>query len=205
MSGTSSNMRLVLERRKGQRDQILKELERSEADNKRLYLEALYCEEAQVIIINVAKITQEELEYHIGELVTLALASVFDNPYQFGAEFVQRRNRTECDLFFLRNGARIDPLSASGGGAVDVASFALRMSLWSLANPRTRNTVIEDEPLKWLKGLDLPEKGAVMRKEISEKLGVQLICISHIPEQMAGADQLIEVKLRNGVSQVTIN
>jgi hypothetical protein len=166
---------------------------------------SIYCEEAQTIIINVASVTQQELEYHIGELVTLALASVWDDPYQFGVEFVQRRNRTECDMFFIRNGKRIDPLTASGGGAVDVASFALRMSLWSLANPRTRNTVIEDEPLKWLKGLDLPEKGAVMRKEISDKLGVQLISISHIPDQIDGADQRIEVKLRNGVSQVSIN
>jgi len=204
MSGIRE-MRLELERRKGQRDQILKDLEQVEEDNKALYLLSIYCEEAQTILIEVAKITQTELEYHIGELVTLALASVWDDPYQFGVEFVQRRNRTECDLFFIRNGKRIDPLTASGGGAVDVASFALRMSLWSLANPRTRNTVIEDEPLKWLKGLDLPEKGAVMRKEISERLGIQLISVNHIPEQIEGADQRIEVKLRNGQSYVAIN
>lgn len=207
------DFRKELERRKGQRDQVLNDLETAEAEAKTLFLEAVYCEEAQTILIEVAKLTQEELEYHISEMVTLAMAAVFDNPYELDVEFVQRRNRTECDLNFMRNGKIADPLGSSGGGAVDVACFALRVALWSLPEKgaRTRNVIIEDEPLKWLKGGSLPEKGALMRKEISEKLGVQLISISHIPDQIEGADQRIEVKLRRGakdgfdVSRVTIH
>ncbi|NIU00181.1 MAG: hypothetical protein GWN01_04340, partial [Nitrosopumilaceae archaeon] len=51
-----------------------------------------------------------------------------------------------------------------------------------------------DEPLKWLKGGDLPIKGSHMIKEISKKLGIQIIMISHSPELIEGADRVFEVK-----------
>ena len=160
-------------------------------------------EQAQVVIQNVAQQTQEELKYHVSELVTLALAAVFDDPYEFEMEFVQKHNQTECNLWFVRDGERIDPLEASGGGAVDVACFALRVCLWSLQNPKNNEVLILDEPLKWLKGGDLPEKGMRMIKEVSEKLGLQVLMISHIPDQIESADAVHSITLRKGVSFVT--
>lgn len=191
-----------MERKKGRRDQILKNLEICEQDLKKWRRQAMYGEEAQLIIQTVAQQTQEQLNYHISELVTLALASVFEDPYEFKPEFVQRRGRTECDLWFVRDGVRIDPMSASGGGAVDVAAFALQVAMWSLRRPHTRNVLILDEPLKWLKGGDLPEKGALMIKEISNRLNLQIIMVSHIPDQIEGSDRIINVKLKQGKSIV---
>lgn len=205
MASSIQQLRQELERRKGQRDQIQQDIVRSEESVRKLILQARYCEEAQVIIQNIAQLTQSELEYHISELCTLALAAVFEDPYKLEVEFVQRRGRTETDLWFVRGDSKIDPMSASGGGAVDVASFALRVSLWSLARPRTRNVLILDEPLSWLKGGDLPEKGMLMIKEISERLGLQVIMISHIPEQVQGSDLRINVSMQQGVSHVTVN
>lgn len=198
-----SNALKVLEQRKGQRKQVLDDLKKSQDKIDGLILTARYCEEAQVIIQNVAQVTQQELEYHVGELVTLALAAVFDDPYELSVEFIQRRGRTETDLWFVRGDAKVDPLSASGGGAVDVASFALRVALWSLAPKKTRPVLVLDEPLKFLKGGELPEKGARMIKEISERLGIQIIMISHIPDQIEGADFRIHVGIKNGISRVT--
>lgn len=191
-----------MERKKGQRDQVLKSLEVCEQDLRKWRRQAMYAEEAQLIIQTVAQQTQQQLKYHISELVTLALASVFEDPYEFEPEFVQRRGRTECDMWFVRNGVRIDPMDSSGGGAVDVAAFALQVALWSIGNPRARNVLIQDEPLKWLKGGDLPEKGARMIKEISTRLYLQIIMVSHIPDQIEGADKVINVKLKQGKSVV---
>jgi len=197
--------RNILEQRKGHRDRIIEDLKQSEEQVRKFILQARYCEEAQTIISTIAQLTQQELEYHTGELVTLAMAAVFEDPYKLEVEFVQRRGRTETDLWFVRGDSKIDPMSASGGGAVDVASFALRVALWSLARPRTRNVLILDEPLHFLKGGDLPEKGALMMKEISDRLGLQIIFISHIPDQIEGADRRIHVSIQQGVSHVTVN
>lgn len=196
------DLRKAFEQRVGQKKQLDSYIE---AATKRLAdaeEELIACEKAQVIIQQVAQITQEELKYHISELVTFALAAVFDDPYEFEVEFVQKRNQIECDLWFVRDGNRIKPIDASGGGAVDVASFALRVCLWSLRNNKTRNTLILDEPLRFLKGGDLPEKGMRMMKEISDKLNIQMLLISHIPDQIESADKVFNLKLKNGVSRV---
>lgn len=201
-----TQFRQSLERMKGRKEQVRKDLHNNEQEVERLHLRSIHCEEAQVIIQKVAQLTQSELEYHIGELVSLAMAAVFENPYEWKIEFVHRRGRVEADIWFVRAGVMVHPMRSSGGGAVDVASFALRVALWSLERPKTRNTLILDEPLKWLKGGSLPEKGATMIKEISDKLNLQIIMISHIPDQIEGADRRIEVRLgQTGVSKILVD
>lgn len=195
--------REILNRKKGQRDQLKERLGELETKLSKLQSERLDIEAAQVVITNVAQLTQEELKYQISEIVTLALSSVFDDPYEFEVSFEQRRNQTECDLYFVREGERIDPMTASGGGAIDVAAFALRVALWALRTERTRPLLILDEPLRFLKGGDLPERGARMIKEISERLGIQVLYVSHIAEQVESADRVHYFKLKKGVTYVT--
>ncbi len=197
--------RKLLEQKRGRRDQIKENLTRSKREARRQGQEVKRCEKANAVIQEVAQLTQQELEFHISELVSLAMTAVFDDPYELLVDFVQKRGRTECELLFHRDDQSMNALSASGGGAVDVASFALRVALWSLTQPKTRNVLILDEPLKWLKGGDLPERGARMIKEISDRLGIQIIMISHIPEQVEGADRVIEVAMKKGISHVETN
>jgi len=194
--------RAEINRLKGKRQQVIERQATLEANLATLQTERLDLEQSQVVITNVAQLTQSELKYQISEIVTLALAAVFDEPYEFEVSFEQRRNQTECDLFFVRDDMPIDPLTASGGGAVDVAAFALRVALWALKTNRTRSILILDEPLKFLKGEDLPERGAKMLKEISDKLGIQIIYVSHIPEQVESADKVHEIKIKRGISYV---
>jgi len=145
--------------------------------------------------------TQQQLQYHISDITSLALEAVFNDPYELVVEFVQRRNKTECDLYFQRDENRMDPLSASGGGAVDVASFALRIASWSMERPKSRNVIILDEPLRFLSN-DHQEKASIMIKEISEKLGIQFIIVTHEPILASYADQVFETKIMKGVTQI---
>lgn len=199
---TMNKYRKILEQKKGQKEQIITYLDSLDEKLEALNKKQKKLDKAQAIIQVVAQLTQEQLKYHISELVTLALAAVFDDPYEFEVDFIQRRNQTECDLWFVKEGQRINPLTASGGGAVDVACFALRVSLYTLKKTRCRPIFLLDEPLRFLKGGDLPEKGAMMMKEISERLGLQIIYISHIPEQVENADVVYNVSIKNGVSNV---
>lgn len=198
-----SSARKTLEQRKGRQAQVTTDLANCREKIDKLVVGARWCEEAQTIIQTVAQATQQELEYHVGELVTLAMAAVFEDPYQLEVEFVQRRGRTETDLWFVRNGSKVDPLSSSGGGAVDVACFALRVALWSLAPKRTRPTLVLDEPLKFLSE-GYQEKASGMIKEIATKLGVQIIMVTHIEQLKTAADSICAVsKLKNGTSSAT--
>jgi DNA repair exonuclease SbcCD ATPase subunit len=154
--------------------------------------------QARLLAQTVAETTQQQLEFHISNLVTMALDSVFADAPEFKVKFVQRRNKTECDLLFVKNGIEYNP-TEGGGGPLDVASFALRIATWSLK--KTRNVQILDEPMKFV-SRDLQEKVSEMVKMISEKLNLQIIMVSHIPELIECADKIITVQNAKGVAKV---
>jgi DNA repair exonuclease SbcCD ATPase subunit len=203
---TTQLLRQKLERQKGQRSQIeqtLTSVKEALTDNKRSLHRH---EQAREIIREVGQKTQEQLQFHISDITSLALEAVFDDPYKLEVEFVQRRNKTECDLYFVRGDERIDPISASGGGAVDVASFALRIASWSMMRPRTRNTIILDEPFKHLKGHNANLRVLEMLNEVSRKLKTQIIMVSdeRIPREdiIANADRVFEVTIHKGKTKI---
>ena len=107
----------------------------------------------------------------------MALEAVMVNPYELVLEFVERRNKTECDILFRRGERLRDPFYA-GLGAVDIASFALRIASWSMSDPKLRNVMVLDEPFKHLKGKEDNERAIQMVKQISEKLNLQIIMVS---------------------------
>lgn len=196
------SLRYKLENLKGQRQQLAADCRAAGDRIVGLQQDAVDSEEARVIIQTVAQQTQRELEYHISEIVSLALAAVFDDPYTLRLEFVQRRNRTEADILFERDGQTYRPADASGGGAVDVAALALRIAMWSLRRPRSRNTLVMDEPMKML-SKDMMPKAAAMLAEVSQRLGLQIIIVSHSQELIEGADKWFTVAINKGVSHVS--
>lgn len=196
------NLRKRLERKKGEKYQVEKNWKYYKQKNVSIKRSLIHSQKAQVIIHDVAKKTQEELQYHISDLVSLAMSSIFPDPYILKCDFVSKRGKIEAEMFFEKDGNLIDPLTSTGGGVVDVAAMALRFSFWVLKNPRTRPIMLMDEPLKWLKGEGLPEKGSEMIKKISEKLKLQIIMVSHDPDLINSADKIIEVNIQKGVSYV---
>jgi hypothetical protein len=200
------SFRNSLEQKKGEMAIVKKTLDQSESRVKELESEVDFSEQAQAIIQAVARETQKQLEYRVGELVSLAQASVFDDPWQLKLGFVLRRGRTECDLGWQKSDGRetSDIRYGGAGGEGDVAALGLQFAMWSLQRPRTRSVMLLDEPLKFLKGGDLPERGALMIKEISKGLNLQVLMISHIPDQIEGADRVFEFSQKNGVSKVEV-
>lgn len=201
MSTNLQPIRNWIEQQKGKQSLTLKTIDslKSELVQKKRTLRQH--EQALILIKEAGLKTQQQLQYHISDITSLALDAVFDEPYKLVAEFLERRNKTECDLFFVRENERIDPLSASGGGAVDVAAFALRIASWSMQKPKSRNVIILDEPLKYLSE-NYQEKGSAMIKEISQRLGIQFIIVTHEQTLASYADKVFEVSIKKGVSQV---
>jgi len=193
-------LRRELEQRKGRKRQIEENLTGAIKNKKELGRDLRRHEQAREILRTVGLKTQQQLQFHISEITSLALEAVFDDPYELVAEFVERRNKTECDLYFVRD-SRVDPLTASGGGAVDVASFALRVASWSMQSPRSRAVLILDEPFRYLSAGLLPKAGEMI-KQISKQLGLQIIMVTHAEELMDCADKIFKVGIKKGISYV---
>jgi DNA repair exonuclease SbcCD ATPase subunit len=152
-------------------------------------------EQALVFVQDVAQKTQSQLGNHIQDVVNTALETCFPGEYQFQLVFEIKRNKTEARLVFMKNGYEINPMEASGGGVVDVASFALRIAAWSLG--KTNNTICLDEPMKFL-SRDLQPRAGEILQEISRKLGIQFIMVSHVSDIIESADRVFEIYLNKG-------
>ena len=199
-----TQIRRRLEQEKGSFSMLRKKLhvyndEISELEKKKQDIEL-----ARVLIREIGFKTQEQLQYHISDITSLALSAVFEDPYELKVAFVQRRDKMECDLTFTRAGVELDPLNSSGYGAVDVASLALRVASWSMQRPRRRNTIILDEPLKYLSE-DMQVFAGKMIKELSDKLGIQFIIVTHEPLLADFADRtfLVRQHIKTKKSKVT--
>jgi len=191
-------------RKQGIRDRIKKECLTISDTLAHTDAELHQYQSAQMIINTVAQQTQDELVYHISGLVSMAMESVWEiNPYTLSIEFPIKRNRTECELEFVRNGHKIPPMEAVGGGARDVACFALRVGLWSLVRPKLRNLFVLDQPFSDM-DLDIQYKAGQMMKEIAEKLGIQIIMVTHSPDLIKAADRVFRTKLVNDVTEVEV-
>lgn len=205
MSLSVKELRNAVERKRGQKERIESDLQTIDVRLEQSEQKLSDHEKAREIIREVGLKTQQQLSYNISEITSMALGGVFDDPYELLVEFVQRRNKTECDFWFKKGDVKIYPLYA-GGGALDVAAFALRVASWSMQNPRTRNVLIGDESFKLLKGEKANRCVLEMMREIAEKINLQIILVSD--ERVSreaiidNTDRLFEVSINNEVSSV---
>jgi ABC-type arginine transport system ATPase subunit len=191
-----------LEQEKGKRIELendIRSLRIKIRKNKRL---VEFMEEAREIIRIVGIETQKQLQYHISDIASLALESIFENPYKLILEFLKRRNKIECDILFERDEIRYDePLENSGGGTIDVATYALRIASWSMERPQTRNIIILDEPLKNV-STEYQELASEMLKEVADKLNIQFIIVTHNTILTTYADRVFETNIRKDITNI---
>lgn len=195
-------LRLHIDKKTGLVEGLKEQNEKKIAENKVLEQEFYLHEKALTIIKEVGRKTQEKLQFHISDITSLALDAVMpEDPYKLTMEFVDRRDKNECDLRFERQGNLMKPLDSSGVGAIDVASFALRIAAWSIQFPKSRPVIILDEPFKFL---DKSKHGRAseMIKELSLKLGLQFIIVTHEEGLTENADRIFKVSNTKRTSKV---
>lgn len=198
--------RYKLEQKKGRRDQIQADIKRTREKVRSIKKSLKEHTEARETLNEFMRVLQEKLQTNVSQLSSFALETVFDDPYQLIIEFIRKRNKMECDLYFKdQKGNRIDP-DHSGGGARDIAATSLRIASWSMEQGHTQNTLILDEPFKHLKGYEANLRALEMLKSLAQKEGVQIIMVSdeRIDRQETEriADSLFEIVNEDGQSKI---
>lgn len=120
-----------------------------------------------------------EVKNYLDNVVSLALRTVFDDPYKFETIFETKRNETECRLVFTRGDLELDPLDECGHGAADVAAFALRAAILKLIG--NRPVIFSDEPFRNVSPDRMPYV-VDMIETVNKKLGLQIIMITNRSE-----------------------
>lgn len=155
-------------------------------------------EDFRAIVLRVASETQNQLILRFETIVQSALDAIFPDEYLFKLEFVQRRGRTEVDIWLDRNGTRMDPLDSNGGGVVDVLSIALRICCLTLS--KMDRVLILDEPFKHLRG-DARDKLGGLLSILSDKLGIQVLMVADVAGAVTNG-RVFRVIKHDGVSYV---
>jgi len=183
-------LRQTINEMKTERSLLMESLEEKQEEQAELEQEIEDIRKAQAILQTAAEKTQEKIEIHLSSIVTLALETVFREPYKFITKFVSRRGKTECDLMLEKNDVQMSPEFSSGGGVMDVVSFALRIAYWKLEH--TSSVIVLDEPFKML-SQDLVPRICEILKMISKSFGIQLIIVTHIEKLTECADKVFRV------------
>lgn len=176
---TIKELRQSFERLKGKKEQLestILHLEQRLTAQKR---ENVRHERALEIVKQVGLATQKQLEYHLSEQVSLAMEAVFDDPYKLKVNFIEKRGKTEVELLFVKRDMEFPPIGSAGGGAIDVACFALRTAYWAMRrDKKIRPLLLLDEPFSQLKGEYANRQALTIMQELSEKLNLQIITVS---------------------------
>lgn len=203
-------LRKKLEYKKGQRDRTQQSINRLEEQIEADRRSMIRHERALEIVKQVGLATQKQLEYHLSEQVSLAMEAVFDDPYHLKINFMEKRGKTEAEILFCRRDMELPPIGFTGGGAIDIASLALRIAYLSMRQDRkVRPFLLLDEPFSRLKGENANKRALAIIQEISRNLGLQIIMVSdeRVPREdiISNADKVFETSQnRKGVSQINI-
>ena len=153
----------------------------------------------RVILHGSALKIQKEVKEYLDKLVSMALKAVLEDPYLFEAIFETKHNETECRLVFKRDGEERDPLDSTGGGAVDVAAFALRVAVQRMIC--NRPTLLLDEPFRNVSA-DRHPFVVDLLETVNKKLSLQLIMITHRNRLTDRADRVITIRKGQVVESV---
>jgi ABC-type uncharacterized transport system YnjBCD ATPase subunit len=88
---------------------------------------------------------------------------------------------------FIKDGVVLDdPLNEVGGGVIDVASLALRLSCILLMRPPMRRLLVLDEPFSNIRGESNKARTREMLQMLATEMGIQIVINTDIPAYRLG-------------------
>lgn len=140
-------------------------------------------QQVQVLFSKVSEFARAQLIYRMEETVSAALQAVFMDESEFIINMRTLDGKPAAEWLMQNNkGVVVDPEDGDGGGAYDIVSAALRLSLLELSRPKPGGPVILDEPGKMLDNQTevIPNTGQFL-KHYLEKTKRQGLMITHHP------------------------
>ena len=168
-----------------------RELQRKESEDEELKAEYIDQIKAADFLVAIGQEIHKEAVEKIESVVTIAISHVYDRPFSFRLIFETQRSNIEARPVIFEGKNEYDIKDDLGGGLVDIASFAMRIALWSIHSPQSRSIFILDEPFKWTG--NYIDKAGAMLKYLADELNLQIILVSHDKELVAICDRVYTV------------
>jgi DNA repair exonuclease SbcCD ATPase subunit len=204
-----SELKARYQRAEGKHEQLKKYADTLEDDIVRRKKLADHLIAAQTVIREIADTARHEFKAEVDRLVTLAIKSVFSENFSFDLQMTVEGGRLQCKpvVWETCENMQIEysPKDDMGGSILDPIGFALRVVLHQFQK-NIRPVFILDEPMKNVGHGELMRQAGRMLQEISHRLKLQLIVITHEPELIEIADSAWKVvRNKKGESAVESN
>lgn len=139
----------------------------------------------------------------ISDLISYGLSLVFEKSLEFKITYSTRANAPVVDFSLKHEHGETDILSGEGGGYVNVISFLLRLILLVYSRPVLRKVIFLDESFSMVSANYLPNVANLL-KELSAKLNISFVFISHESSFLDIADHIYHVENKDDVSQLVL-
>lgn len=158
---------------------------------------------ASVFLQTLNDATRQQIIGRISSIVTDALQKVKDPNLEFRMKLSTERNQADVQfsIYNANTKQEYDILESCGGSIADIVSFPLRVSLLLKWDPVLSRILIMDENFKFVSVADR-EPLADFVKQITERLNLQVILVTHANELSGKAHKIFQVNQKQGVSSV---
>lgn len=190
---STTNYRDRLNQMRGQQQTLIKDLDNKKNKKDDIILAIEELEQCTMLAQKAAKNGQEKLAERLHKVVTTAIQTVFEDPWDFRMVIETKGKDLQATPTFYKNGVEESPRTGEGGGMATVASLALRVSLLTLLKNPTPILLL-DEALNGVGEGDI-ERTCKFFKTISKELGIQFIVITHRLEVKKTADRLFDTSM----------
>lgn len=186
----------------GERDLLNKQLEELSQDLQSTTTSLDICQKTIVLLQKASEYARQQMKNTIESIVTNALNVVFANDTKFEIELGTRGGNPTAEFYVVTpEGLKCNPIDAKGGGLVDIISMGLRLAVLELYQPKIGGPIILDEPGKMVSA-EYAEGMAYFLKEYGNRVGRQIIVITHNGVLAAVGDKSFNVNIKNGISEV---
>jgi len=158
---------------------------------------------ASIFLQTLSDTTRHQIIDRISSIVTDALQKIKDPDLEFKMILSTERNQMDVKFVVVNNKTQqeYDILNSCGGSIADIVTFPLKVALLLKWEPTLSRVLILDESFKFVSVADQEALGEFVR-QISEKLNLQTILVTHSPTLTSKAHKIFEVIQEKRVSKV---
>lgn len=150
-------------------------------------LEISILKDAGDLLLAVAVEYQASVLRYLNELVSHGLQDVFGPGYRVEFRESTKANQRVIDIVLIHHGLEVSVPDGCGGGVSETIAVLVQLILVYLKRDELAQFIVLDESLAHLALVHTPAMGRVL-KDVGERLGLQLLVITHQADLADEAD-----------------
>lgn len=166
---------------------------------------AVLFEKVSLVVQKLSELSRVETLDKVATIVTVALQDIKDPSLSFKINYTVERGQPVADFVIHDSKLQmdLDIMNSCGGTLADLVELPLKVSLLLKWQPRLAKILILDESFKHVSAADRPALANFIR-QLSEKLGLQIILVTHSTELASHAHRVFSVHHNGKSSEVKL-